>query len=184
MSDATTVKRDFIRSAIKRAEAGNYPIVEPGPDDNARELSWWIRVFDAKAFLFSENGSATWLLPHYELKVTPLRARVVVSFQGKTLVDSTSCLEFHETAHPVQIYIPRSEVDFTHLVKSDTLTYCPFKNIACYYSIHVDDSTAADAFWSYEEVYEKLPPTGKADGILRIKGMLCADRTKLDVSVS
>lgn len=183
MSNALETKRAFIRGAMKRAEEGGYPIVEPSPEDNEKDLSWWIPVFDAKAFLFSENGSATWLFPHYELEVTPLDRRVIVSFAGKTIVDSRKCVEFHETAHPVQIYVPQSEIDFGCLVESETLSYCPFKNIARYYSVVVGDRKAVDGFWSYEDIYERLPASGKADGILSIRGMLSPDRSKLEVQI-
>lgn len=183
MNDALETKRNFIRAAIKRADEGGYPIVEPSAEDNKRDLSWWIPVFDAKAFLFSENGSATWLFPHYELKLVPLDGRVVVSFAGRTIVDSQKCYEFRETAHPAQIYIPRSEIDFDCLVESQTLTYCPFKNIARYYTVVVGNDSAVDAFWSYEDIYERLPGTGNADGIPAIKGMLSPDRSKLEVRV-
>lgn len=185
MNDPTTIKRDFIRNAIKRAQEGSYPIVEPRREDNEeKDLKWWIRVFDAKAFLFSENGSATWLFPHYELKVKPLDARVVVSFGGTTIVDSRKCVEFYETAHPAQIYIPRSEIDFAFLKPSETHTYCPFKNIAGYYSVEVAGQQVTDAFWYYEDIYDKLPASGNADGILEIRGMLSPDRSKLKVEVA
>lgn len=183
MTDPMSVKRDFIEHAMHRAKEGNYPIVEPQPEDNNRDIKWWIPVFDAKSFLFSENGSSAWLFPHYQLKLTPLERRVKVSFEGATLVDSERCFEFHETAHPTQIYIPRSEVDFTHLRKSESLSYCPFKNIAEYYSVEVNGRRVEDAFWTYENIYDKLPPNGNADGILSIHGMLSPYRSKLDVEV-
>ena len=184
MDDARTVKRDFILAAMQRAAEANYPIIDPVPEDNARDLGWWIPVFDAKSFLFSENGSASWLFPYYELKATPLRGRVVVSGAGSTIVDSRACFEFHETAHPTQIYIPRSEVDMSLLVESKTQTYCPFKNIARHYSVRgADGETIEDAFWSYEEVYDRLPTTGRADGILQIKDMLSPYRNRLTVEV-
>jgi len=183
MSDPTSVKRDFIKNAMRRAKEGNYPIVDPSPEDNNRDIEWWIPVLDAKSFLFSENGSTAWLFPHYQLKLTPLEGRAKVSFQGVTIVDSDRCFEFHETAHPTQIYIPRSEVDFTHLVKSETLSYCPFKNIAEYYSVEVEGERAEDAFWTYENIYETLPANNNADGILRLRGMLSPYRTKLDVEI-
>lgn len=183
MSSALETKRAFIRAAIARAREGGYPVIEPSAEDNANELSWWIPVFDAKAFLFSENGSATWLFPHYELKLRPLDRRVTVSFAGRTIVDSRKCFEFHETAHPVQIYIPRSEVDFSCLVDSETVSYCPFKNIARYYSVVVGEEQAVDGFWCYEDIYDRLPPSGKADGIIAMKGMLSPDRSRLEVQL-
>ena len=82
MTDPVSVKREFIRDAIGRAQAGRYPVVDPTPEDYPKDLDWWLKVFDAKAFLFSENGSATWLFPHYQLKLRPLLKRVVVSFHG------------------------------------------------------------------------------------------------------
>lgn len=183
MDNKLAIKRNSIHAAIKRAEEGNYPIIEPTPEDRDRDLSWWIKAFDAKAFLFSENGSATWLFPNMELKAKPVVGRVVVAFEGTRVADSTSCLEFFETPLPGQIYIPRADVDFAHLARSETMTYCPFKNIATYYSVEVDGKTAKDAFWTYDEVYEKLPGNGNADGLLEIKGMLAADSSKLTVEV-
>lgn len=182
--EAIEVKREFIRAAIRRATEGRYPVVEPSAEDNSRDLSWWIRVLDAKAFLFSENGSALWLFPHYELKLTPLGSHLSVSYQGVSLVDTDDAYEFHETAHPTQIYVPRAEVDFSHLERSDSLTYCPFKNIASYYNVRVGADVVTDAFWSYEEVYDTLPPSGNGDGIQKIRGMLSFYRRKLDVRVS
>jgi uncharacterized protein (DUF427 family) len=178
------VKKEFISRRMERAEQGRFPIVDPSPEDNGRDLEWWLRVLDAKAFLFSMNGSAAWLFPHYELKLAPLDKRVRVELSGATLVDSRKCFELRETAHAPQIYVPRAEVRFEHLTKSDTLTYCPFKGVASYHGVRTDEVEIPDAIWSYEEPYDRFPRSGNAADILELRGMLGLDRRKLNVVVS
>jgi uncharacterized protein (DUF427 family) len=166
---------------MERAKAGGYPIVAPTPKDNDRDLQWWLRVLDAKAFLFSLNGSAAWLFPHYQLKLRPIEERVVLRFEGLILAQSTGCLELRETAHVPQIYVPREDVDPRYLHRSDKLTFCPFKNLANHFDVRMNGREIADAFWSYEEVYETFPENGNASDIVRLRGMLAPYRDKLDV---
>lgn len=183
MTPRERIKYDFIRERIQAAREGAYPVVEPAPADNERPFEWWLPVFDAKAFLFSINGSAAWLFPHYELRLAPLEARVVVRAGSVTLVDSTACLEFRETAHAPQIYIPKSEIDMSYLEKTETVTYCPFKNLADHYRVRTPDGVIEDAFWEYDEVYERFPASGNAADVTKLPGLLAPYREKLDVKV-
>jgi len=183
LPDAEQIKKDFISRAMKRAELGRYPILEPTARDNGRDLEWWLRALDAKAFLFSLNGSAAWLFPQYELKLLPLGKRVTVECGGEVLVDSEHCFEFRETAHSSQIYIPRSEIESRYLFRTETLTFCPFKGVAGYYGVRVEGQEVADAFWTYDDLYDKFPDNGNASDVLRLEGMLGADRRKVNVAV-
>ncbi len=144
MSPAERIKNQFIARAMKRAEEGRYPVIEPTSEDNRKDLQWWLRALDSKAFLMSVNGSAAWLFPHYELKLVPLGKRVLIEIGGETIVDSNKCFEFHETAHSPQIFIPPTEVQFQYLFKTDTVTFCPFKDLAHYYGVRVRDHEIAD----------------------------------------
>lgn len=183
MTHGERVKMEFIHRAMKRAEIGGYPIVEPTPDDNDRDLRWWLRALDAKAFLFSLHGSAAWLFPHYQLKLKPIEKRVVVRFEGQTIASSDACFEYRETAHSPQIYIPRKDVEMKYLFRTETLTFCPFKNLASYYGVRANGKEVVDAFWAYDDVYDKFPDNGNASDVLRLKGMLSPYRNKLDVEV-
>jgi uncharacterized protein (DUF427 family) len=183
MSRVEQVKKAFISGAMKRAETGKYPVIEPTPEDNSRDLHWWMRVLDAKAFLISVNGSIAWLFPHYEFKLVPLEKRVIIEFEGETIVSSKECFEFRETAHSPQIYIPRAEVNLQHLIRTDSVTFCPFKNVARYYSVRVNGKEVVDAFWTYDEVYDKFPNNGNASDILQLKGMLSPYQSRLSVKV-
>lgn len=183
MSPAERIKSEFIARAMKRAEEGRYPVIEPTAEDNRKNSQWWLRALDGKAFLLSVNGSAAWLFPHYELKLVQFGKRVIIGFGGKTIVDSNKCFEFHETAHPAQIYIPPTEVQFQYLFKTDTVTFCPYKGLAHYYGVRVREHEIADAFWTYDEPYERFPDNGNASDVLRLKGMLSPDKGKLEVTV-
>jgi len=49
------------------------------------------------------------------------------------------------------IYFPLSGVNQQYLLPSTTTTVCPWKGIAHYYDVVVDDSTNKDAAWYYPE---------------------------------
>ena len=49
------------------------------------------------------------------------------------------------------IYFPLSGVQQQYLVPSATTTVCPWKGIAHYYDVVVDDSVNKDAAWYYPE---------------------------------
>jgi hypothetical protein len=53
-------------------------------------------------------------------------------------------------------YIPLEDVDQTLLTASATVTYCPYKGDASYYSIAAADGERADAVWSYLEPYDAV----------------------------
>jgi uncharacterized protein (DUF427 family) len=184
LSGAEQVKKEFISRAMKRAEIGRYPILEPTADDNRRDLQWWLRALDGKAFLISMNGSAAWLFPHYELRLQSLQKGVIVECGGEILVDSKNCFEFRETAHSPQIYVPRSEVRLQDLFRTDTATFCPYKGMAQYFGVRVNGEEILDAFWSYDDPYDKFPENGNASDVSRLKGMLCPDPRKLNVTLT
>lgn len=73
-------------------------------------------------------------------------------YAGDTLIaDTGQALELHETGYPVRYYIPRHAINMDSLVRSETVTHCPFKGDATYYSLKADDNVLADAAWSYEQ---------------------------------
>jgi len=48
-------------------------------------------------------------------------------------------------------YFPRTDVDTSMLVKSDTTSECPWKGTAHYYTIDADGERNEDAAWFYPE---------------------------------
>ena len=48
------------------------------------------------------------------------------------------------------VYFPRKAVRTDLLIRSDTVTRCPWKGTATYYSIRFNNVTVKDSAWSYE----------------------------------
>jgi uncharacterized protein (DUF427 family) len=79
--------------------------------------------------------------------------RVVVTFNGRTIADTTRAVVLREASLPPVQYVPREDVDMTLLERTSHASHCPFKGDAAYYSIAVDGRTAENAVWTYEQPY-------------------------------
>lgn len=53
-------------------------------------------------------------------------------------------------------YVPREDVDFSLLTRSDHTSYCPFKGHAAYYTIPAAGERGLNAVWTYEEPYDAV----------------------------
>jgi len=81
--------------------------------------------------------------------------RVVVG--GETIAETTNARFVFETNHPVRYYIPREDVRMDLLSDSDTVSRCPYKGIASYYSATIRGETFPDIAWSYRDPIEECP---------------------------
>ncbi|MCJ1289490.1 hypothetical protein MMC34_001023 [Xylographa carneopallida] len=71
-------------------------------------------------------------------------------FNGKTIAKADKW----ETVEG-NVYFPPSSLDKSVLSVTDTHTACPWKGVASYYTIKVDDKEVKDAAWFYPETKEK-----------------------------
>jgi len=76
-------------------------------------------------------------------------ARVQVVVAGVTLADSTRVVLLNETGLPTRYYLPRDDIDMERLVPTATISNCPFKGDARYWSASIDGTVVADVAWSY-----------------------------------
>lgn len=84
----------------------------------------------------------------------PERVRI---WAGDTLVaDTRAAIELRETDYPPRQYIPRQDVVMEHLMPAPTLTHCPFKGDASYFSIDRGSEKLTDAAWSYEQPFDAV----------------------------
>lgn len=110
-------------------------------------------------------------------RVDALRStrRVRVELDGVLLADSTSTVMVFETGLPTRYYFNRTEVDFTHLVPTDTVTACPYKGrTSGYWSVRLGDTTHADLAWAYDFPTRQLQP---------IAGLIAFYNEKVDLSI-
>jgi uncharacterized protein (DUF427 family) len=94
-------------------------------------------------------------------RVDALRStrRVQVSLDGVMLADSTSTVMVFETGLPTRYYFNHTEVDFDHLIRTDTVTACPYKGrTSAYWSVRIGDKTEADLAWCYDFPTRQLLP--------------------------
>src|SRR5438270_64437 len=105
------------------------------------------------------------------LEPTPKRVRVEVG--GETIADSRRAMMLHESGlQPVYYFRPedvRADV-VAELEPSDTVTRCPYKATAGYYSVN----GAKDLVWYYEQ---PLAEVG------RIQGLLCFFNERVDLEL-
>lgn len=99
----------------------------------------------------------------------PYERRVQVKDGDTLLADTTRALELRERGYPPRLYLPREDVRMGLLSRSDTVTHCPFKGEAAYFSF----GDQADVAWSYEQPLA---------GMEAIAGMLAFDDEKAIVS--
>lgn len=87
---------------------------------------------------------------------TPGHVRVLV---GDTVIaESDASLTLREASYPPVQYVPLTDIDASVLSRTDTISHCPYKGDASYYSVTTADGTVVDAGWTYDEPYESVAP--------------------------
>jgi len=94
--------------------------------------------------------------PSHPITVEPYAGRVVVTFAGQVVADTTHAYTLQESTYPAVRYIPRGDVAEGVLERTEQTSYCPYKGDASYYSVKVGDQVAENAIWTYEDPYEPV----------------------------
>ena len=94
--------------------------------------------------------------PDHPITIEPNPARVVVSVAGRVIADTQNALTLREASYPGVQYIPRKDVDMSQLVRTEHLTYCPYKGDCSYYSLAAIGERGVNAVWTYETPYEAV----------------------------
>jgi uncharacterized protein (DUF427 family) len=110
-------------------------------------------------------------------RVDALRSdrEIVVELEGRVLARSSRPVLVFETGLPTRYYLDRLDVDFTHLVPSDTATACPYKGTtSAYWSVDVGGRLESDLAWAYDFPTRQLLP---------ITGLVAFYNEKVDLTV-
>jgi uncharacterized protein (DUF427 family) len=110
-------------------------------------------------------------------RVDALRSNraVRVELDGAVLADACSSVMVFETGLPTRYYLSRTDVDFAHLIPTDTVTACPYKGTTSgYWSVQVGGAVHADLAWSYDFPTPQLLP---------IAGMIAFYNEKVDLTL-
>lgn len=102
--------------------------------------------------------------PYTRIDALRSSSRVEVVFDGAIIADTTRAVLLFETHLPTRFYIPHDDIRMDRLVPSATLTRCPYKGEASYWSARRQDGTLVpDIAWEYREPVPELP---------KIKGLI------------
>ena len=94
--------------------------------------------------------------PDHPITLVRSTSPIVVRVAGHQIGESPEALTLHEARYPPVHYIPRGDLDMTSLTRTATVSHCPYKGEATYFSITVAGKTYADVAWSYEKPYPAL----------------------------
>jgi uncharacterized protein (DUF427 family) len=96
-----------------------------------------------------------------------------VELDGVVLATTGSPVMVYETGLPTRYYLNATDVDYSHLLPSDTVTECPYKGTTgAYWSAKIGDEVVADVAWSYAFPTRQLQP---------ITGMIAFYNEKVDI---
>ncbi len=109
-------------------------------------------------------------------RVDTLRSsrRVEVRVGGEIVARSVRPLLLFETYLPTRYYLPFADVRSEFLVPSDTVSVCPYKGVARYWSVRAGDVVVPDAAWSYPDPIAEIP---------KIRDLVCFFTERLDLFV-
>ncbi|MEU4667867.1 DUF427 domain-containing protein [Amycolatopsis sp. NPDC023774] len=169
-----TARRQTLKAGdeVKTAAARLYgEDADSGLADHVRfewaALDAWFEE-DEQVFVHPRNPYA---------RVDALRStrHVRVALEGRTLAESSSPVLLFETGLPTRYYLNRTEVDFSHLVPTGTVTECPYKGTTTgYWSVRVGDVLHQDLAWSYDFPTRSLSA---------IANLICFYNEKVDLFV-
>jgi uncharacterized protein (DUF427 family) len=112
--------------------------------------------------------------PYTRVDILPSSRRVEIEVDGVTVADSTHAMLLFETGLPVRYYVPKTDVRLDLLTETDTVTHCPYKGAARYWSVRAGDAVHDDFAWSYPT---PLPESE------RVAGLVCFYNEKVDIYV-
>ena len=86
----------------------------------------------------------------HPITISPAEGRVVVTWRGRRIVDTTHALELKEHVYPPVFYVPRADADMSVFARTEHQTTCPYKGHANYFSLESGADVDANAVWTYE----------------------------------
>lgn len=120
---------------------------------------------DEEVFVHARN-------PYTRVDVLPSSRHIKVVIDGVAVADTRRPRLLFETGLPTRYYLPKQDIRMELLQTSDTVSRCPYKGEAHYYSVKIDDKLHRNLIWSYRY------PTPEC---AKIQGLLCFFNEKVDI---
>jgi uncharacterized protein (DUF427 family) len=134
----------------------------------AAPLSGLVRIqFDAMDQWFEED-TPIYIHPKDPFKridVLSSSRPICVSIAGQVVAESNHSMHLYETGLPCRYYLPRKAIRQEVLRPSKTVTHCPYKGAAEYFSVEVKGKVHEDVVWFYNQ---PLLECAKIEGMLAV----------------
>jgi uncharacterized protein (DUF427 family) len=112
--------------------------------------------------------------PYTRVDVLASSRHVRIEVGGVTVAESVKPTLLFETGLPARYYVPKPDVRMDLLVHSDTVSECPYKGQAEYWSVRAGAELHPDLAWSYRAPFEESA---------KIAGLIAFYDEKVDVYV-
>jgi len=168
--DATTFT---VRAGGKEAPAGALRYLE-SPIEELRDL---IRLeWDSMDSWFEEDEEVFTHPrdPYTRVDILASSRHVRVEVDDETIAESTSPRLLFETGLPVRYYLPKTHVRMDLLLPTETVSHCPYKGEAEWWSVTTAQGVREDLAWSYRTPL----PEGQ-----KIAGLVAFYNEKVDIYV-
>jgi uncharacterized protein (DUF427 family) len=110
--------------------------------------------------------------PYKRVDILASSRHVRVEVDGVTVADSRQPRILFETSLPPRYYVPLTDIRMDLLRASDTVTHCPYKGAANYWSVDAGKGAHEDLVWIYRA---PLPESQK------VAGLACFYNEKADI---
>ena len=112
--------------------------------------------------------------PYTRIDILSSSRHIRAELEGTTIAETTKPTLLFETGLVTRYYVPKTHVRMDLLVPSDSVSHCPYKGTAEYWSVRVGAELRSDAAWSYRA------PLSESD---RIAGLVAFFAEQVDVYV-
>jgi uncharacterized protein (DUF427 family) len=101
--------------------------------------------------------------PYTRVDILPSSRHVRVEVDGVTVAESAKPTLLFETGLPARYYLPKTHVRMGLLTPTDSVSHCPYKGQAEWWSVRTGDTVHEDLAWSYRT---PLPESQKIAGLV------------------
>jgi uncharacterized protein (DUF427 family) len=95
--------------------------------------------------------------PYTRVDTVHSSRHVRVEIEGVTLGETRRPILLFETGLPTRYYIPKVDVHMDLLEPTESVTRCPYKGVARYWSARAGDKIVKDIVWSYPAPIPECP---------------------------
>lgn len=89
--------------------------------------------------------------PYTRIDTIGSSRHVVVKLNGEIVADSVRPVILFETGLTPRYYLPAEDIRFGLFTATDSVTRCPYKGFASYWTADVNGKTYEDVLWSYQD---------------------------------